>query len=478
MKRREFFSSAARFLAGSLLLPEALYAETLPFSSSVSALPPFPPARKPNIIVILADDLGYGSIGAQGCRDIPTPQIDQMARDGVRCTSGYVTCPVCSPTRAGLMTGRYQQRFGHETNPGPESSAESDFGLPRSETILPERMKALGYATGMVGKWHLGYQPELQPSRRGFDSFYGFLGGANPYLPTGRRGLRMLRGTEPVNETEYLTEAFTREAVGFMEQHRQQPFFLYLAFNAVHNPLQASQKYLSRFSDIKEEKRRVYAAMLSALDDAVGTVMAKLREWKLEEDTLVFFLSDNGGPTPQTTSSNSPLRGYKGQMWEGGIRVPFIVQWKKRLPAGKVYTRPVSSLDILPTAVAAAGGRLTADWKLDGVDLLPHLSSRKSGEPHKTLYWRMGERSAIRDGDWKLVTERGGAAPALFNLSNDIGEKSNLAERMPETVRELSAKWERWASEMKTPTWRRQGGRPRARQNRRRQPQTAPPMAE
>ncbi|MEW6211032.1 MAG: sulfatase-like hydrolase/transferase, partial [Acidobacteriota bacterium] len=350
----------------------ALCIAAMPISLFPAAVEQATPARRPNILLIVADDLGYADLGVQGCKDIPTPNIDSIARGGVRFTNGYVSCPVCSPTRAGLMTGRYQQRFGHEFNPGPAAQAEEDFGLPLSEVTLAYRLKALGYATGMFGKWHIGYKPEMHPMRRGFDEFFGFLGGAHSYInPNERRANPILRGNEVISERSYLTEAFAREAVSFIERHHNESFFLYLPFNAVHAPMQATEKYRSRFASITDERRRTFAAMLSAMDDAVGQVLARLRELKLEENTLIFFISDNGGPTLQTTSRNDPLRGYKGQVLEGGIRIPFLIQWKGRVPAGKVYDRPVISLDIHPTALAAAGGKITGELKLDGRNLLP-----------------------------------------------------------------------------------------------------------
>lgn len=272
-------------------------------------------AGRPNILLIVADDLGYGDVGAHGCRDIPTPHLDSIAASGVRCTSGYVSAPQCGPTRAGLLTGRYQQRFGHEYNRAPPGGA-MDLG----ETTLADRLKAAGYATGLVGKWHLGLDEKHHPLQRGFDEFFGFLGGANPYLPRGPAGVvpRILRGREPVAEKAYLTDAFAREAVAFIDRHRKEPFFLYLAFNAPHGPLQATEKYLKRFETIEDEKRRTYAAMVSAMDDAVGAVLAKLRETGLDERTLIVFISDNGGPTDVNASSNAPFRGVKGEVREGG----------------------------------------------------------------------------------------------------------------------------------------------------------------
>lgn len=409
--------------------------------------------RKPNVVLLFADDLGYAGIGVQGCTDIPTPNIDSIARNGVRFTNGYVSCPVCSPTRAGLMTGRYQQRFGHEFNPGPATEASDNFGLPLEEKTIADYLRALNYRTAIIGKWHLGYRREYLPLKRGFDLFFGFPGGAHSYLDSrDRPGNPIMRGVEEVEEKEYLTDAFAREATSFIDQAKRQPFFLYLAFNAVHNPLQATEKYLARFAAISDPRRRTYAAMMSAMDDAIGRVLAKLREHQLEQDTLIFFLSDNGGPTPQTTSSNHPLRGYKGQVWEGGIRVPFLMQWKGRIPAGRVYDQPVIALDVLPTALAAAEGALPPN--LDGANLLPFVTGQAKGAPHETLYWRFGAAWAVRRGDWKLLEQ--GDGMQLFNLAQDVGEQKNLAAEHPEKVRELRAAWEAWNRQLAPPKWRTQ----------------------
>jgi len=447
MNRRTFLKSSVFFMAGSAFWPHGLG----PALAQRAA-----PARSPNILLILADDLGYAELGVQGCKDIPTPNIDSIATNGVRFTDGHVTCPICAPTRAGLMTGRYQQRFGFETNPGPEQIAAANFGLDLKEVTLATRLKSLGYATGMFGKWHIGYKPDLQPTARGFDEFFGFLSGANNYLPGLRDNRRnpLLRGTEPIQETEYLTDAFGREAVSFIQRHKDHPWFVYLPFNAVHSPLEATEAYKARFPGIKDEKRQTYAAMTAAMDDAVGRVLAKLRELKLEEDTLIFFLSDNGGPTAQTTSRNDPLRGFKGQMWEGGHRVPFLAQWKGRLPAGRASNQLVSSLDIHPTAVAAAGVAVSPDWKLDGVNLLPYLTGEKPGSPHETLCWRMGRnKHAIRHGEWKLVMEHDLTKLALFNLAEDLGEANDLADKRPDKLKELTDLYQSWDAQMEKPRW-------------------------
>ncbi len=418
--------------------------------------------RRPNIILIISDDQGYADLGCYGCEDVPTPHIDSLARDGVRFTDGYVSCPVCSPTRAGLMTGRYQQRFGHETNPG----AVPDRGLPLDEITLANLLKSAGYVTGAVGKWHLGMTPELHPQKRGFVEFFGFLAGAHAYLNAGLGTPNPIyRGTKPVDEKEYLTDAFAREAVAFIERHHTHPFFLYLAFNAVHAPLEATQKYLDRFSGIADQRRRTYAAMLSAMDDGIGAVLTKLREAGLEKETLVFFFSDNGGP-PSNGSSNGPLRGYKGTPFEGGIRVPFLVKWPGRIPAGLVYRCSVISLDVLPTIVAAAGWKLPGDRPMDGVNLLPYLRGQNPEPPHDILFWRMRDNKAVRKSNWKLVLVRA-QDPQLFDLSKDIGESNDLAGKKPDIVMELSQPLARWEAQMKPPLWSPQ---PRPTTRRRRAP--------
>lgn len=417
---------------------------------------PGAPAGRPNVVVIVADDLGYMDLGVQGCQDVPTPNIDSIARGGVRFTDGYVSCPVCSPTRAGLITGRYQQRFGHEFNPGPAALADDAFGLPLTETTLANRLKSLGYATGMVGKWHLGYRPELHPLKRGFDEFFGFLGGAHSYVNAlADKTNPILRGAQPVDEKEYLTDAFTREALAFLNRRRKEPFFLYLTYNAVHGPMEPAEKYTSRFPKIADPRRRIFAGMLTALDEGVGAVLKTLRENRLLDNTLIFFISDNGGPTPGNTSRNDPLRGFKGQVLEGGIRVPFMMQWNARIPAGVVYGRPVIALDIVPTAVAAAGGQIPAEAALDGVNLLPYLTGKNAGAPHEALYWRFGQPAAIRRGDFKLVRQES-EAWQLYNLAEDIGETRDLAAANPAKVKELQAAWEAWNAQLIAPRW----GRP------------------
>jgi arylsulfatase A-like enzyme len=408
---------------------------------------------KPNILIFLCDDTGWGEFGFQGGKDIPTPQIDSLAAGGIRFTQGYVSGTYCSPTRAGLLTGRYQTRFGHEFN-----SVANRSGLALSEKTIADRFKSLGYVTCAIGKWHLGRTPEYRPMKRGFDEFYGTLANTPFFKPTQFVDSRVSADIQPVTDEDfYTTDAYTARAVEWIEKHKGQPWLLYVPFNAQHAPLQAPQKYLDRFTGIADEKRRTFAAMMSAMDDAVGRIMGALRETGQEESTLVFFLSDNGGPTRSTTSKNGPLRGFKATTWEGGVRVPFCVSWKGKLPAGKAYEQPVIQLDILPTALAAAGAeaRATADpaWKLDGVNLLPYLTGKQEGQPHETLYWRFGEQWAIRHGDYKLVVGTGGGGePELYNLADDLSESKNLAAQQPEKVKELQALYDKWNAEQAPPS--------------------------
>ena len=414
---------------------------------------------KPNLLLIVGDDMGYADVGFHGCRDIPTPSLDALAASGVRFTNGYVSGPYCSPTRAGLLTGRYQTRFGHEFNPAQDSS-----GLPLSEKTIADRLKAAGYVTGLVGKWHLGAQPEFHPQKRGFDEFYGFLGGSHDYFKTAG----MMRGTEPLTELDYTTDAFGREAIAFIERHQSEPWFLYLAFNAVHTPMQATDGRLVKFADVADEKRRTYNAMMLAMDEAIGRVRKKLSDTGLEQNTLVCFLSDNGGPTmPGVTvnaSRNSPLRGSKRTTLEGGIRVPFIVSWPGHLKSG-VYSQPTIQLDLTASMLKAAGVPIDREGKLDGVDLIPYLTGEKKGIPHDALYWRFGRQMAIRLGHYKLVRYDSNADTLtgernqpvtnakLYNLETDIGETKDLATAMPDKVRELQARWDAWNTSNVMPLW-------------------------
>lgn len=441
--------------------------------------------RPPNVLLILADDLGYADLGFSGVEDIPTPNLDALAASGVRLTSGYVSSTWCSPTRAGLLTGRHQERFGAQ---GHERSPDQAMSL--DETTLADRLRAVGYATGLIGKWHLGTAPDYHPMERGFDEFFGFLRGSHAFLPDvpiiifpgkdgqgvdfgateqGRARLdgQIQRGREFVREDAYLTDAFGREAVSFIQRHESEPFFLYLSFNAPHTPMHVTDELLDRFSTTADPVRRRYNGMTFAIDEAVGAVMAQLRRSNLVDDTLVFFLSDNGGPTVPTyaynASSNAPLRGSKGTALEGGIRVPFVMSWPGVIPAGSTFDEPVVQLDVAPTVLAAAG--LAAVPGLDGVDVLPQLTGASTTPPHDALFWRSFGQIAVRQGDWKLVTYpvpmgtdemphgnppyRGPLTePRLYNLRDDIGETVDLAGAEPERAEHLLALWNAWNADL------------------------------
>ncbi len=409
-----------------------------------------PDPARPNIIVILADDLGWGDLGVQGGRDVRTPNIDRLAAGGVRLTSYYANHPVCAPSRAALMTGRYQQRFGFENNPGLAQREDAAFGLPHESRILPERLRARGYATAMFGKWHIGYTAANTPTARGFDTFYGFLDGAMAYTPDGASGLKtLMRGTEPAPMPAHTTEAFTDGAVAFIDANKSRPFFIYASYNAVHAPLQATSPYLARFAAEKDPKRRAYLAMLAALDDGVGAIVQAVERNGLADNTLIVFTSDNGGPTWQTTSANGPLNGVKALTLEGGIRVPAIFRWKGRLPEGRTLDSVAMEFDVTATALATAGAGVDAD--LDGVDLTPFLTGARTGDAHRQLFWRAGPQGAMREGPWKLVKAED--AFYLFDLRTDIGERHDLAAAQPERLARLKGAWQAWSDSMSPAKW-------------------------
>jgi arylsulfatase A-like enzyme len=468
-------------------------------------------APRPNIILIVADDLGYGDTSAYGSKIIKTPNIDALAADGVRFTAGYVTHPVCAPSRAGILTGRYQQRFGWEFNP---VGRDRRGGVSLAEPFVGDILKTAGYHTGMVGKWHLGEADGYQPIDRGFDEFFGITAGAtsfytkgepgdDTYTPPGSEGsfratandplpptatddermayVRSLaavrRGKQVVEVKQYLTDAFTDEAVRFIGANKDKPFFLYLAYNAPHMPLQATKKYLDRYRHVEDRGTRVYAAMVSALDDGVGEIRAKLKAEGLEKNTLIIFVSDNGcAAYIQGACSNAPLNGHKGTHLEGGVRVPYVVAWPGRIKGGQVDNRMVSTLDVVPTAAALAGAKLPKGT--DGVNLMPFVTGANPAVPNPTVYWRAGANFAIRDGNWKLweaniadpsevasnaaaITPDGthavisphGQHVMLFDLKGDLGEKTNVAKANPGVVTTLQGKLKAWDKGNVPPQW-------------------------
>lgn len=401
-------------------------------------------AGKPNIVLIVSDDQGYGD---SSCYDHPkevsTPNIDRLAAEGVRMTNGYASAYVCAPTRAGLLTGRYQQRFGFYT------AGDSRIGLPVSEVTLADMLRKQGYATAVIGKWHVGIEPQYRPLKRGFDEFYGFLGhGAHDYfdLKITDEYNSIYRNEKPINDTGYLTDNLGRESVSFIERYKNQPFFLYLPFNAVHWPLQALQKYIKLFNT-GDKNRDIYLAMLRSMDEAMGKVLDALKRTGDDDNTLIIFFSDNGGAR-KNFANNGALRDFKQSVYEGGIRIPFIVRWPGKLPKGTVCDEPVISLDAMPTICAAAGAELPDDRVYDGKNMLGVLRGQIKGPLHKNLFWDDGVKQwAVREGKWKLLFNRESSLE-LYDLESDISEKNNLVKQRPEIVQRLQKTYTDWKKQM------------------------------
>ncbi|MCG9972566.1 sulfatase-like hydrolase/transferase [Gramella sp. YB25] len=412
----------------------------------------------------MADDLGYKDVGFNGSIDIPTPNIDRIANEGVKFRNAYVSYAVCGPSRAGLITGRYQDRFGFSRNP---LFAPNDvkMGLPLSELTLADALSPAGYKSIALGKWHLGAHPDLHPLKRGFDDFYGFLSGGHDYFPElyTLNGVydakkqydgyktKLLRNYERVEEKEYLTDALSREAVNYIEKYKDQPFFMYLAYNAPHTPLQATEKYLERFENIKNEKRKIYGAMVSAMDDGVGRVLNKLEELKISENTMVFFLSDNGGPERVNASDNGLLRGGKGDLFEGGVHVPFALRWPDKIDP-MVYDSPVSALDIFATAINPVKNEITLKNPLDGVDLLPFLQGTNNGMPHSFLFWRKYDQkwSSVRKSDGEKLLKNP-KDTLLFNLKKDISETNEMKDE--DLMHNLLDQYQLWENNLRDPVF-------------------------
>jgi arylsulfatase A-like enzyme len=498
--RRNFFSAVTGAGACAALSP--LIPRALPQARTAAAAP------RPNIIVILADDLGYADISAYKIDRFHTPHIDRIGLEGVRFTDGYATAPVCGPSRAGLMTGRYQQRFGFEfNNGGAQRDLARGLGIAPGEITIAQLLRNAGYHTGLIGKWHLGSQPQFYPMNRGFDEFVGFLTGETSYMDPKQPGLHFSYGSlgdnaltadapatvadadlgaraariartferSPLNqivegadrhivhnENVYLTDYFGDRAEEFIRRNSKsgQPYFLDLAFNAVHAPHMVTAKYYDRFPQIQDHQHRVYAAMLAALDDQVGRVLRAVDASGQAGNTLIWFASDNGCAMyfPGLCSC-TPLRGGKLSHYEGGVRVPFMMRWPGHIEPGTIYRETVSLLDVLPTSVAAAGGKLPADRAYDGVDIVPYLTAKKAGVPHDMLAWRRLPLFSIREGDWKLwesvddQTGKYGDYKLLFNLKDDLNETTNLAGKHAEKVKELEQRVQEWKKKMIDPKW-------------------------
>ncbi|TWU54686.1 Arylsulfatase precursor [Rubripirellula tenax] len=413
----------------------------------------------PNIVLIMADDMGYADAGFTGATDIQTPNLDALAASGVTFTSGYVTHPYCGPSRAGLLSGRYQQRFGFETNPAYDPS-NPYLGIDPSVTLFPKRLQKAGYRTGVIGKWHLGAAAPFHPNKRGFDYFYGFLGGGHDYFKIDLRDpvkegytQALERNGKPAEFEGYLTTALSIDAADFVSSSKDAPFFLYLAFNAPHAPLQAPAEAIAKYSSIQDGKRRRYAAMVDVMDAGIGQVLTALEKNSLRENTLVFFLSDNGGPQPTQSepgkwngSSNAPFRGGKGNLYDGGVHVPFIASWPAKIKPGTVYHKPVISLDIAATAVAVAGNESQPASLMEGANLIPLLDQSSDNFAHEFLYWREGGvRWSILDRKrTKHVADKAGGKSELFHLPADASEKNNRVTEERALADQLRNHWLSW----------------------------------
>jgi len=473
------------------------------------AVEPDTAISRPNIIIILADDLGQTDVSLYGNRLITTPNIDSIGQEGVTFRNGYISSPVCSPSRAGLLTGRYQNRFGHELQPNhrylrnmveyfffklmpkfkplspvrakgvPSPEERLRQGLPPSEITLAEFLKKYDYATALIGKWHLGAADFAMPCARGFDYQYGFYEAFTLYaeqedtsivnMPvvkeymdyhqwrqaSGRTGnCAILRNCcEHMEEAKYLTDVLTDEAIRFIDAHQSEPFFLYLPYNAPHSPLQAQKKYFDSFIHIKDPVKRVYAAMIKNLDDEVGRLLQHVDHLQLSEKTIVVFLSDNGGATSNGTTDNKPYRGGKFTNFEGGLKVPFMIRYPAMIGPGTVYDQPVISLDIFVTIASMIGAALPADRVFDGVDLLPYISGQKAGAPHDRLFWRSDFNKSVLKNGWKLIINEFDNSVQLYHLPSDTSEKNNQYKVHPELVRELSGEIDRWEEELVKPLW-------------------------
>ena len=462
----------------------------------------------PNIIIIMADDLGKHEISAYGGKNVQTKNIDRIAQNGVRFDEGYISSPICAPSRAGMMTGRYQQRFGFEINIHeryPKNRFEywiakqfvskepfvvnkqnppvfPDFedmhkqGIPPTEFLLPELLKKHGYRTAIFGKWHLGYNNSAIPLSRGFDYHYGFLEAFSLYAPVndsnivnfrhddftdkhiwnkGRKGnCAIQRNGNIIEEKAYLTDKIADESVKWLlENHQNGPFFMYLPFSAPHTPFQAKKEIYDLYAHVEDKNKRVYYAMIHSLDAAVGKLLDQLDELNLTENTLIFFLSDNGGAIYTHAADNSPLKSGKFSNFEGGINVPFLMSWPKQIESGKVYKYPVSSLDIFATICKAGAVKLPSDRSYDGVNLIPFIHENSDMIPHPALFWRSMHHKAIRKDNWKLIWDDLGKGMALYNISTDKSEKVNLAKTNADIVSMLKSDFENWEKQLIQSNW-------------------------
>lgn len=408
--------------------------------------------QKPNIVILLADDAGYADFGFMGSKDLPTPNIDRIAKQGAMFTDFHVSGSVCAPSRAGLMTGRYQHRFGAEFNNHPDG-----IGVPVSEQMIAEMLKAEGYKTAAYGKWHLGHIEECHPNNRGFDEFYGFISGHRSYFCDASYDKKpndkaMQLNGEHTAFDGYLTDELGWKAIDFIKANKENPFFVYLSYNAVHTPLQAPEEDLALYEG---HPRQMLAAMTHALDRSVGEVLNTLDEEKILDNTLVIFLSDNGGPS-SNQSSNGPLKGQKGTEFEGGHRVACAMMWEGKIIAGNEFHQLASSLDLMPTIKSAAGIATEQQLPFDGVDLIPYLDGSQKGAPHESLFWRIAPWAAARVNEYKLV-DADTFAVGLYNLNEDLGEVNNLSEEQADKLREITKSLNEWEAELPPSRGNREG---------------------
>ena len=431
-------------------------------------------SSRPNILFVLCDDLGYADVGFNGSKDIKTPELDKLAGNGTIFTSAYVTHPFCGPSRAGLMTGRYPHEFGSQFNIPANSEASDTEGIPVNETFISNVLQKSGYYTGALGKWHLGEAEEFHPNSRGFDDFYGFLGGGHEYFPNvygpkykqqlaaGNKNIwdyltPLQHNGELVEETEYITDGLSREAVRFVKdaEKKEQPFFLYLSYNAPHTPLEAKAEDMKLFSDIKDDKRRTYAGMVYAVDRGVGALVKALKETNQFDNTLIVFLSDNGGRTDQG-ANNMPLRGVKGDTYEGGFRVPMFFHWPNHVKAGLRFDYPISALDFYPTFAGLAKAEIPKDKILEGKNIWNDVVDNKNPRAGEMIF-AMRHRSGfsdvgVRQDEWKATKAYNGPWK-LYNIENDISEKQDVSNKYPEQLKTMVLGAQKWSEGHTEPRW-------------------------